>query len=198
MKTKIVIVLFLVTTLLLVTMPAKAQTNEQECECVKFFLNKFNNGNPVTGEGTGDSAESMANDIYWQKTDIPRKRSQTAQMDDIIIMQSEAVVYAWNISNKSWDMLNGNIGLGYGHIGLVLSANYHDKYLINNQEISGWLIVMQSANWDDDFYYDNGSLWSSNGTWTTLNNCTNVNNSWIFVPNGDVVSFWRAIPSSSW
>lgn len=89
----------------------------------------------------------------------------------------------YNTKSRAWDRLSGNIGYGHGHIGIALSARYDNKK-------GGWYITMQSANWDNDGQYDNGSAWSITGRWVTVGSCSNVNHSWIFVPNGPAVIFY--------
>ena len=144
-----------------------------ECECVDYFIYKLNNSQRVDGDWP--TAASMASDDYWKLTAIPRSRSSTAQVDDIIIMQGNAIVYPWNVNTNTWDLYfeTNTIGGGAGHIGIVLSAEYWENE-------GGWYIYMQSANWSPSW----GTLFSDAG-------CDNVSDSYIFVPNGDLVSFWR-------
>lgn len=163
-----------------------------KCECVGFVVNYLFGG---PRPGNWSTAASMVTDAYWGNENVVGKsnlrvKTKTALANDIIIINPSATVYVYNIKRAGWDTLNGNIGKGAGHIGVMVSANYYDKYKINNKEINGWQITMQSANWDDDGNFNNGSAWSIGGKWATLNNCTNVNTSRIFIPNGPAVSFW--------
>jgi hypothetical protein len=141
------------------------------CECVIYFLNKLNDGKPVSGDWP--TAGSMASTDYWSKTKQPRYRSQTARAGDIVIMQPYAKVYPWSSSLHGWDYYfkDNQIGYGAGHIGIVLKAEYWNDY-------GGWFITLQSANWSWGYQYSDAG-------------CSNVTESQVFIPNGDAVSFWR-------
>ena len=165
------------------------------CECVVFVVNNLFGGgrSPITIDGKyydWSTAASMATDKYWGNVNVIGSKSMlrynagTAKKGDVIIMQSNATVKVWNYKRNAYDVLKGNIGKGAGHIGFVLSANYDNK-------AGGWYISMQSANWDNDYLVGNGSAWSHNGSFSTVSHCTNVDYSWIFIPNGPAVSFWR-------
>jgi len=155
-------------------MSARAAAGRR-CECVAYFENKLNDGKIVT-IGDWPTAASMASDDYWNRTKIQRYRSQTAQPGDIVIMKADAKVYPWNNETHGWDLYfkNNPIGWGAGHIGVVTKAEYWDNE-------GGWFIYMQSANWSPAW----GMQYEDAG-------CANVSDSYIFVPNGDLVSFWRA------
>lgn len=152
---------------------------QAECQCVGYVVNKLFGG---PRPGVWDTAASMATDAYWGSKDVVgkknlRTRSRDAKRGDVIIMQPYATVYAWNKKTEQMIELT-NIGDGAGHIGLILSAEY-------DGDLGGWFIKMRSANWP--------------GAWAvktlTDGKCSNVADHWIFVPNGDPVSFWRKLPS---
>jgi hypothetical protein len=149
----------------------------QVCQCVDYFVYKLNNGNRPWKGGPYPTAASMATTVYWDQTTPPRYRSQTAQAGDVVIMQSNAVVYPWRVNTPyGWDFYftNHSIGWGAGHIGIVKKAEYWNDY-------GGWFITLQSANWSSSW----GMQYSDAG-------CSNVSDSQIFIPNGNLVSFWRA------
>lgn len=158
----------------------RSSSNAQTCECVGYVVNTLFGG---PRSGNWPTAESMADSRYWSqddvvKTDGKRTRSQTAARDDVIIMQHDAVVYAYNTRTNDFDKLT-SIGCSStgcaGHIGLVREAEYYN-------DARGWLILMRSANW-------------SNKDWaiSSVRNdpCSNVVDAYVFIPNGDKVSFWR-------
>lgn len=161
------------------------------CECVTYVVNKLFGG-PLSGNWP--TAASMATDKYWASEEVLQKtgniwlRTHVPKANDVIIIQPNATIYVYNIKSRAWDKLSGNIGYGRGHIGFVVSARYDNKK-------GGWYITMQSANWDNDGKYDNGSVWSINGSWVTIGGCSNVNHSWIFVPNGPLVTFYTPYTS---
>ncbi len=178
------------------------------CQCVRFVTNKlfFRDGQFYkVKNGNWPWASSLATQAYWDQAykEFPYAglRRQVvnptnARPNDVIIMQPNARVYVYYPGQKSW-ILWDKIGSGYGHIGIVLSANYHDSYSINGKGMGGWQITMQSANWDVNFdngglsIIEDGSPASVNGGFAESYGCSNVNNSWIFLPNGNPVSFWR-------
>lgn len=90
----------------------------------------------------------------------------------------DAVVYAYNTIDERFEKLTP-IGCSSnpcaGHIGIVLEAEYYN-------DSGGWLILMRSANW-----YGRG--WAVRSVPDA--NCSNVVDAYVFVPNGDKVSFWR-------
>jgi hypothetical protein len=166
---------------------------DSQCQCVTYVVNKLFGG---PRPGNWPDANSMDTDKYWGDEKVVGKgnlryRSKNAGTDDVIIMRDYATVYVWNVKRKAWDKLSSNIGGGSGHIGFVVSANYYDKYDINGKNLSGWVIKVKSANWDNDYDYSNGSDWSLSGSWSTANKCNNVNESKVFVPNGPAVGFWK-------
>ena len=173
--------------------PPKAFYAVSHCQCVTYVVNRLFGG---PRPGTWPTANSMATDAYWGNENVVGKgnlryNAGAAAVDDVIIVKSNARVYVWNIKRAYWDYISGNVGYGNGHIGFVVGAKYYNKYTINGKQLSGWYITMQSANWDNDTDYTNGSPWSINGRWVTLLNCDNVNHSWLFIPTGNPVSFWR-------
>jgi len=143
----------------------------------------------------------MDTNNYWGSKKIVSKSglrysAGTAQVGDVVIIQPRANIYVWDIRKNKWIKYGGNVGNGAGHIGFVVAANYVQNYPIENIKLNGWKITLQSANWDNNNNFADGSDWSINGGWITLNNCTNVSHSWIFIPNKNPVSFWRPYPSN--
>ena len=161
--------------------PSAANSSSQTpCECVGYVVYTLFGG-PRNGDWP--RAESMANPVYWSQADVvntdgKRTRSQTAAPDDVIIMQHDAVVHAYNTIDERFEKLTP-IGCSSnpcaGHIGIVLEAEYYN-------DSGGWLILMRSANW-----YGRG--WAMRSVPDAR--CSNVVDAYVFVPNGDKVSFWR-------
>jgi len=159
---------------------AAKSNNLQPCECVGYIVNTLFGG-PRAGNWL--TAESMADTRYWSQADVintdgKRTRSQTAAPDDVIVMQHDAVVFAYNTIDEKFEKLTP-IGCSSnpcaGHIGIVREAEYYN-------DPGGWLILMRSANW-----YGRG--WAVRTVPDTR--CSNVVDAYVFVPNGDKVSFWR-------
>lgn len=171
---------------------ANSSNSQTPCECVGYVVNTLFGGPRA---GYWPRAESMADTGYWSQADVvntdgKRTRSQTAAPFDVIIMQHDAVVYANTKKTDDFEKLTP-IGCSSnpcaGHIGIVLYAKYYNdrggryaKYY--NDMGGGWLILMRSANW-------NGQGWIV--TPVPDASCSNVVDAYIFVPNGDKVSFWR-------
>lgn len=159
---------------------ANSSDSQTPCECVGYVVNRLFGGPRA---GRWPTAESMADTGYWSQEDVvntdgKRTRSQTAARDDVIIMQHDAVVYAYNTIDERFEKLTP-IGCSSnpcaGHIGIVLEAEYYN-------DSDGWLILMRSANW-----YGRG--WAVRSV--PDSRCSNVVDAYVFVPNGDKVSFWR-------
>lgn len=145
------------------------------CQCVTYVVKKLFGG---PRPGNWPTAASMATNNYWGQERVvgsngKRSRSNAAQRGDVIIMQPYATVYPWNERAGQFDELT-NVGYGDGHIGFVVMAEYYNEY-------KGWLILMRSANWS--------SNWAVNEL--SDGGCSNVSDSFVFIPNGDAVSFWR-------
>lgn len=196
------------------TVAASPQLAASPCQCVGFVTNtlfgKNNNGgyNNVY-EGSWPNAMNLASQEYWNLAYKEYKYAglykqvkspTTAQANDVIIMRSNALVYV-QMTNGAWDYLT-YVGNGSGHIGFVRSAKYYDKNFNMTSPklsgLSGWLITMRSGNWGTK--YNNGladsvsnpnNLYSITSKFFELNGCTNVNDSLIFLPTGNPVSFWR-------
>jgi len=113
---------------------------------------------------------------YWQLTSPPRHRTDTAQEGDVIVMKANAIVTPWNNVTGWWDDIysKNSLGHGDGHIGIVAAAQYWDDY-------QGWMILIRSAGWSEEWgvYFDDSG-------------CSNISESFVFVPNGTDVTFWRA------
>ncbi|MEI7848644.1 MAG: hypothetical protein WCK35_22775 [Chloroflexota bacterium] len=166
------------------------------CECVGFVTNKLlgwgKRVDSTAGSKNGSwlNASYLADPAYWSNATKEYKIGSyqqvpnpiTAQPGDVIIMEPKAVVYV-QMAGGTWDNPT-NIGGGVGHIGFVVSGFYYNqnfemataKGKLSN--LSGWKITMQSANWGYGNYYSS-------------DHCNNVNDSVIFLPTGNPVSFWR-------
>lgn len=193
----VILLVILMTSSTPATVAASPQLAASPCECVKFVTNtlfgKNNNGgyNNVY-EGSWPYAMNLASQKYWdfaykeyKYAGLYKQVKSSAKAGDVIIMQSNARVYV-QMTNGAWDYLK-YVGGGSGHIGFVRSAKYYDKNFNMdspklNEPISGWLITMRSANW-----------WEGYGKFLPPGNdgCSNVNDSLIFLPTGNPVSFWR-------
>jgi hypothetical protein len=172
-----------------------------KCECVTYVVFSLFNKRL---DGSWLYAKSMANPDFWSakhmtgnglSAKFARSRSNTAKSGDVIIFQSDATYYVqmkvWNSQFNRYDLKyvkQTSAGYGAGHIGIVLSAKY-------SGQDSGWYITMESANWPESWgqyisasegspqFYD-----SSTGKYFE---CKNVSyKQYIFVPNGDKISFW--------
>jgi len=165
----LIVCLGLATTFLLVAKPIQASDAEQSgsCQCVGYVVNRLFKG--VPRPGYWPTAASMASANYWGP--VGRSRQIGALPGDVIIIGPEVVVGVTDNKNNILYTFS-NAGDGAGHVGFILNANYSGQRL-------GWFINMRSANW-----YIGGSTF-------TDANCNNVNDSTIFIPNGDATSFWR-------
>lgn len=173
------------------------------CWCVGYALNKLELS-PVGGVWANSNAKDMANENYWQahgefwkaqgdlakakgnKTlaqelyakaqRVQRYNSRAAQAGDVIVMQPNAHFWLYDIKEDRFAEYKGLLGEGaqYGHIGIVQWATYDDK-------AAGWYIDMLSAG---DFPGHGDQQFADAG-------CSNVASSWMFVPNGPAVTFWR-------
>jgi hypothetical protein len=179
------------------------------CQCVKYVTNRLFGLGMTVGAPNARVAQDLANQAYWDAAYKKFKSAghyalspdKSARKDDVIIMKGSTSIWVYNFKIPGWVKF-AYIGGGAGHIGIVDTARYRDKYPINDRQLSGWQITMRSANWDSDYRTDaNGWIWSdiTNGSPYSItgdfaasdHGCSNVSSSWIFVPNGSLVSFWR-------
>jgi hypothetical protein len=184
-------------------MTATAATHPQTqparfCQCVGFVLNTLFYNEPYSNNtvpGDWPTAASMAKQDYWDAAHtkygyagwyklVPNPPAP--RFGDVMIMKPEAIVYI-NLSKDQWILAETPIG-GFddkgnknGHIGFVQSATYYEKQYIPQSTNGGWLISMQSANWNYGLPVIS----------PPVNGCTNVTNYTIFLPTGNPVSFWR-------
>jgi hypothetical protein len=200
----------------IITIPASAKNQklpDKTCQCVEFVTNSLFGfdengiGNKVK-QGSWIPAWSLADQTYWDYAheEYPQAGLYTQVKSpvspipgDVMIMQPDSVVHVKR-TDGIWDKLS-NIGLGFGHIGFVQSAFFYDKDAEKANPdfkgMSGWLITMQSANWGKSYISETGltdmNVPNLYGSYISTNNagCTNVNESTIFLPSPNPVSFWR-------
>ncbi len=136
------------------------------CECVDYIVYKLLGGRRAPGNWP--TAYSMADSGYWDRYGYFRRNG--AGSGDVIIIGPSVLV---GVPNDWWgDMQYRFRPDSAGHIGIVTRADYDGQR-------NGWYIAMRSANWGvGSPSYNDAS-------------CNNVNDSVIFVPNGDATSFWH-------
>lgn len=140
---------------------------DQFCQCVDYVVYKLLGGRRAPGNWP--TAYSMADPSYWSQYGYYR-RNGAGPGDVIIIGPSVRVI----VPNEWWGdrAVDQFYPDSAGHIGIVTRADYDGRKY-------GWYIAMRSANWGVG-----GSNYSDAG-------CNNVNDSIIFIPNGDATSFWH-------